>query len=360
MSTGLDVGCRTRVRILRRDKRAVIVHHADDRGTWATHDREILYRPAGGDDWRRIGRFPFARPRDLFAWSRPTRRAMRVDKCNLFPTRAGKLLGIRAGAAYRIGDRAAHPLFRIQGDCVLHGGIAETATGNVYFGEYFMNGARGAVNIWRVSSDLADHAAAYTFPAGKIRHVHGVYVDPCNAGRLWATLGDHAGECYLVVTDNEFNTIDWIGDGSQLWRAVRLFFTDTSVCWLTDSNLEQNYAVSMDRQSCQLTVHAEVESSSWYGARTSDGVFLAATTVERGPGVKTDAASVMASKDGVNWQPVLSFKKDPLPKRLFKYGVISFPSGSFGSDSFWISGEGLVGLDGCSLLCCLDHKAGHT
>lgn len=344
------------LQVLRRDKQAVIVHHADERGAWATCDRKILYQPAGTSDWETIGFFPFAAPRDLFAWSRSTKRATRVDKCNLFPTRDGRLLGIRAGMVYEIENSVSSPIFSIQGDCVLHRGIAESSEGNIYFGEYFRNPKRVSVHIWRVSPDLNEYGIAYTFKSGTIRHVHGVYRDPCRQDRLWITVGDFKGECYFLIADAEFQKVQWIGDGTQMWRAVGLLFSDNSVFWLTDSHLEQNHIVSLDRETLQITIHGDVESSSWYCAQTADNVFLAATTVEEGPGVKTNKASLMASRDGINWKTLTSFKKDSLPMVPFKYGIISFPSGNFSSNYFWISGEALVGLDGCSLLCSLEQS----
>jgi hypothetical protein len=48
---------------------------------------------------------------------------------------------------------------------------------------------------------------------------------------------------------------------------------------------------------------------------------------------------------------VYEFKKDPWkPLQLFKYGVISCPSGEMSNESIYMSGEGLVGLDGVSLM----------
>jgi len=112
----------------------------------------------------------------------------------------------------------------------------------------------------------------------------------------------------------------------------------------------------MDRETLQITVHQQIESSSWYSTQTSDGLFLAGTTVEKGPGVQTDRASLLVSENGVEWRKVISFRKDFWPMKYFKFGVISFPSGSYSSKSFWISGEALKGLDGCSMLCSLEDK----
>jgi hypothetical protein len=54
------------------------------------------------------------------------------------------------------------------------------------------------------------------FPAGSIKHVHGVYTDPYS-DRLWIPTGDFAGECYLYSTDEEFRELMAHGDGQQSW-----------------------------------------------------------------------------------------------------------------------------------------------
>jgi hypothetical protein len=72
--------------------------------------------------------------------------------------------------------------------------------------------------------------------------------------------------------------------------------------------------------------------------------------VETGPGVKRQESSVLVAEDAFHWREAMTFKKDPYrPVRVFKYGVISCPSGTMKNDRVWISGEGLVGLDGSSM-----------
>jgi len=125
---------------------ATIIHHIDgDGGVWATSGRRIIFRNDG--DWQKKISFPFSYPRDLFSFSRPTARAMRSDKCNIFVNRIGRKLGIRAGWVDAIEETKISPLFSIQGDCVLHGSITEDPEGNIFFGEYFMNPDRRPVRI---------------------------------------------------------------------------------------------------------------------------------------------------------------------------------------------------------------------
>jgi hypothetical protein len=162
-------------------------------------------------------------------------------------------------------------------------------------------------------------------------------------------VGDLRGECHLVRTTDRFKNVEIIGDGSQIWRAVNLFFTPRSICWLTDSNLEPNFACHMDRASGEITTGQALDCSGWYGAPTTEGLFIAFTTVERGPAILRNEASILVSQDAFHWQEVKTYRKDFYrPMKVFKYGVISCPSGQLSSRNFWISGEGLVGLDGCS------------
>jgi len=326
---------------------ATIIHHIDgDGNVWATSGRRIFFRKEG--DWQKIVSFPFAYPRDLFAFSRPTARAMRSDKCNLFVNRMGRKLGIRAGWVYAIEDESISPLFSIQGDSVLHGSITEDPEGNIFFGEYFMNRDRRPVRIWQISTDLARWEVAHEF--GAIRHVHGVYRDPYDDHVFWVTVGDFAGECHILQTTDNFKSFSVFGDGSQVWRAVQLFFTKDHVNWLTDSNLELNHACRMARKTGDLEIGQALDASVWYGCTTHEGMHLSFTTIERGPAIRSNESSILVSTDAFHWEKVFAFKKDFWkPVQVFKYGVISCPSGMMSVNSLYLSGEGLIGLDGVSI-----------
>ena len=327
-----------------------ILHHLDGEGDlWGTSHRQIWVRKKG--KWQYVAKFPFHSPRDLFGFSRPTARAFRADKCNLYVNRMGVVLGIRAGMVYALHQgENPHPLFAIHGDCVLHGSICEDEKGSIYFGEYFMNPAREPVRIWRVAPDLNTWETAYAFPTGSIRHVHGIFRDPYDKKAFWVAVGDFCGECYILRTRDDFKTFERYGNGEQIWRAVNLFFTPQHVCWVTDSNLESNHACRMERKSGEIQIGMEIANSGWYGSTTSEGLHVAFTTVEKGPGITSNYSEVLVSRDAFHWESIYSFRKDWYrPVQLFKYGVINCPSGEMSQHDFYISGEGLKGLDGCSM-----------
>jgi hypothetical protein len=329
------------------------VHHvSDEHEVYVTEGRTIV---VWKDEARRVvGKFPWVNPRDWFGFSRLSQRAARADRCNIFVTSAGKILGIRGETVYRVEENRVIPLWQIQGDSVLHRGICEHE-GQVYFGEYFRNSARGPVRLWRVDPALKIWEVAHEFPAGQYRHIHLVSSDPYEPHALWVAVGDDDGECFLLRSTDGFRTHERIGAGTQLWRAVSLFFTPTHICWITDSNLQQNYACRMDRQSQQLEQGQAIPAPGWYGCTTTEGLHIAFTTVETGPGVQTDRASIYVSRDAFHWQPVWDFVKDRYrPVKLFKYGVINCPSGKNSAARLYLSGEGLVGLDGTTVQIAIE------
>ncbi|MCR9095926.1 MAG: hypothetical protein NXI30_17020 [bacterium] len=349
-------GVRLRVLETRRDVR--FVHATGPRGDWATSRRTILRRERNGE-WTPVARFPFSGAVDALGALRLTERLLRLDKCNVWPMRNGLLLGIRGGKVYRIDPETdrVDALFEIQGDCVMSRALAEDAAGNVYFGEYFMNADRVPVKIWKVDADLSEGRPVYAFDEPRVRHVHAIHADPYAPGRLWSTTGDFAGECFLFYSDDGFETVHAIGEGDQLWRAVGLHFSADSLHWLTDTHIDQNRIVSLRRDATEPEIHGERDASSWYIAETREGDLLATTTVEPGPGIQTDRVRLLASRDAERWVTVAEFPKDRYPMRGFGFGSLWLPAGELTSEGFWVSGEGVEGLDGISMLCRLENEA---
>jgi hypothetical protein len=127
-------------------------------------------------------------------------------------------------------------------------------------------------------------------------------------------------------------------------------FTPEKVIWGTDSPHQTNYFVSLDRRNLKHEIGQTVDGTIWYAGKTNDGLYFASSSVEKGPGITTNQARVYTSRDGIKWEQKISFTKDFLPMPHFKWGTISFPSGSFPSNRIWVSGEALKNLDGLSQL----------
>jgi hypothetical protein len=346
----LEIERLSSLEIIHREPRITIVHHVSPEGTaWATCGRRILKELESGK-FEDYAVFPRRYPRDFFGWPRLAQRAARADKCNLFVNSLGRVIGIRGHSVYRVDRNSLTHLGEIQGDCVLHRGICEGTDGWSYFGEYFRNPEHLPVRIWKVDPQCSTLQLAYEFPARAIRHVHGVFSDPFDARSIWVTTGDAEGECGILQTRDGFRTLETRGERSSLWRTVALLFTPDHVSWLTDSPHEQNYACRMDRETGALEVGQKLDCPAWYATTTREGISIGLTTVESGPGVTRDAATILLSEDAFVWREFRSIKKDMYrPLSLFKCGVILVPSGTMSNSAVWISGEGLIGLDGSSI-----------
>ena len=291
----------------------------------------------------------------ILGMSRLARRALRLDKCNIVPI-GDNLIIVRQGRVYhynRDRQQLDETLELRQCRNVLHQSITVTDSGNVFFGEYGRNPQRIPVPIYRSSDGGATWKVAYEFPAAKARHVHGCYWDPYEK-KIWSLTGDFEDECHILVTDEDFNEIEWIGDGGQVYRACNVFFEKDAVHWVMDSQLEPSHHIRLDRDTRRISRLAEFPGPVWYIKRLTDGYYLAATAQEIGPGVRDEYTHLLVSRDLESWESIRQFEHDGLPKRFFKFGVIGFADGEQSSDGFYLFAEAIKGLDGKVALCRLE------
>lgn len=283
------------------------------------------------------------------------RRALRLDKCNVVPTAKG-LVAIRGGQVYffKQSDSSPRVSLRLR-NCrnVLHQSICTTPEGAIYFGEYGANPERRPVPIYRSSDAGGSWETIFEFPAGKIKHVHGCYFDPIEDS-LWVCTGDFEGECWIIRADREFSSLEWIGNGSQLFRTCSFFFRPDAVHWLMDSQLSRCHHVRLDRASRTATAGDPLPGPVWYSKQLTDGYLLAGTAQEVGPGVQDRYAHLMVSRDLSLWKDLCMFSHDGWPMRYFKSGVLGFADGAQDSTSFFIFGEALRGFDGQTMRCALE------
>jgi hypothetical protein len=294
----------------------------------------------------------------LLSINRLSRRALRLDKCNVF-TIANSLIIIRSGRVwcYYGQDKIIKETLKLE-NCrnILHQSMAISSDNRIYFGEYGSNRQQKEMPIYMSKNQGKDWSKIFIFPPGKIKHIHGCHWDPYEE-RIWVFTGDSEGECWILVADREFKNIEWLGNGSQVYRACNAFFEKDHVHWLMDSPIENSYHIRFDRKDRKIQKMTQFPGPVWYIKRLMDGYYLAATACEIGPSVTTRYAHLFCSNDLKEWIEVLRLKKDNLPKKLFKFGVIGFADGEQSSKHFYIFTEGLEGFDGKVAICNIVDQA---
>lgn len=329
-----------------------IVHFAEDDLLIASRHRTIVVETGG---LRREIVLPESLPRRLLGLSRLARRALRLDKANVTPAGPDRseLVILRGGQAYHydIPNARLTPTLAMR-NCrnVLHGAVTVLDENEVVFGEYGPSGSVATVPIYRSTDAGRSWTSVYEFAPGSVRHVHGCYWDPFEQ-RYWIFTGDADHEIRVLSADRSFSEVRPIGGGSQKWRACTAFFEENYVYWIMDSEREDSHLIRFDRNTRQIETGQLFPGPVWYTKRTSDGLYLAATSCETGAGVHDDFAHIFVSRNLEDWHEVARFAWDGLPKGWFKMGVVSFAEGEQGSGHFYLFGEALKGIDGRSFQC---------
>jgi hypothetical protein len=273
---------------------------------------------------------------------RPAQRLLRFMVTNVVPLAGGevfvtfdKSVGIVRDGKYRALDGLERPCRVLRGAC------AVDRHGNVFFGEYLDNRERGEMRIYKYEIGADRLRVVHTFPAGTIRHVHGIYFDEYN-GSLVCLTGDDERECRLTRTFDEFATLEMIGAGDESWRAVSVLFSEDALFYGTDAEYRANCIYRLDRRSGARDMLGEVSGTVFYAKKLGSEMFFT-TTAENAPSQKENVAALWhVGTDGV-LEEVASFPKDFWHPTLFQFGTIHFPFAASLRNELYFQLVGVVG-----------------
>lgn len=223
--------------------------------------------------------------------------------------------------------------------------ICIAPSGKLFFGEYFQNTDKQAVNIYCSEDNAQTWHIAYTFPEGNINHIHGLFFDKYT-NRIWVATGDRKNECIIGYTEDEFKSFVEVFRGGQEYRTCQLFFYKDFIVFGTDTQYEQNVLKKFDRNTLEITELQEVQGSVIKGGQVGDVAFIS-TTVEPSDVNKDKYAHLWVTKDGLHWEERYKAKKDWLPS-IFQFGTFEFPQyyGIEKLERLYFSGRAVKGLDG--------------
>jgi len=214
----------------------------------------------------------------------------------------------------------------------------------VIWGEYDPSDAHGKPVRVYVSEDRGrTFEIAYVFAGGTVRHVHNFLFDR-RLQKYWVLVGDVGQEPGIGLLAKDFSSIEWIGRGEQKYRTVEVFDLGDRLVYGTDSELEPNRIVSLDKSTGKVTELRPIEGSCIYACRFGK-YYAISTTVEPSRVNSSREAALYLSIDCDRWERVFTVEKDRWHPVYFQFGSIVLPRGVSKSNTVIFSGQALRGID---------------
>lgn len=179
------------------------------------------------------------------------------------------------------------------------------------------------VRVYR-SDDSGKHfEPVYEFPKGDVHHIHNIVVDRY-ANHYWVLAGDHGRTPGIGALTKDCRHLDWVERGSQMVRAVNVLVRPDCLIYGSDSELEPNYIVRLDKKSGRYERMMPIDGSSLYAADFGE-MGIISTCVEPSQVNKGCNSSLYGSVAGASWKRLLSLRKDCWKAVLFQFGLIVLP-----------------------------------
>jgi hypothetical protein len=256
---------------------------------------------------------------------RLAQRLLRFMVTNIVPLADGdlfvtfdKTVGIVKNGKYRTLPGLVRPCRVLRSACAIN------QNGDVFFGEYLANNERGEMRIYKYQQGSDSLETAYTFPPNTIKHIHGIYFDEFTDS-LFCLTGDAENECQILRSNDDFQTVEFVGKGDETWRAVSILFDKDSFYYGMDAEFTTNFIYRVNRLNSERKQLGEVNGTVFYAKKLGDDLFFT-TTAENAPSQRENVAAIWhVNKNGVCEQ-LISFEKDGWHGTLFMFGTIHFPS----------------------------------
>ena len=228
--------------------------------------------------------------------------------------------------------------------------LCVTSDNKIYFGEYFTNIKNKEVHIYSSEDSGETWNIVFTFPAGEINHIHGIFEDPYSK-LLWVVTGDKNNECIIANTNDGFKTIKIVFRGKQDFRACFLLFYEKFIIYATDSQFMHNEIKKIDRSSFKIETLQKIQGSGIYGRKVQNLAFIS-TTIEPSKLNSDQNSHLWISTNGTHWNEIASYPKDIWHGSLFQFGSIRFPNYETSTNNSLLvfSGRSLKQIDNSTII----------
>ena len=118
----------------------------------------------------------------------------------------------------------------------------------VYWGEYWQNPAHEEVNVLRFDGKSVAKACSIS----GIKHIHQVVWDHYR-DCFWITTGDSDEESRIYRASSQFDNLEIVFSGRQIYRTCALFPTEKGILYATDSPLHANSLMFSEEHQDKFT-----------------------------------------------------------------------------------------------------------
>jgi len=312
---------------------------------------QLLVHHLQSDEQICIGALPISAKEKVMMRCTLTARAMRLVNFTCTNIDENRVLVAFRGTAYLVDtqkktvtavftiDKGKRPLFF----CFVKNKQQKTQTG-IYYGDYCTNTAKNPINIYRINPDTFEKEIVYTFPQGRVNHIHNIVYD-ASRDCLWIFTGDFDDAAAIWRTDDNFASVQCVLKGDQNYRADVVTIYDKDIWYATDSPFAPNYLIRLYQEGKEWKIEkaASLNGPVIYGGKMgeklvfstdveSDGTYRnrweCLTSRKLGKGIK-DYYAYLYVFDLKNKELSIihKCKKDLLPFVVFQFGAIMFPDG---------------------------------
>jgi hypothetical protein len=214
----------------------------------------------------------------------------------------------------------------------------------VLWGEYGASGGNRAVRIYASRDGGRSFEVVRALEAGSVGHVHNVIYDR-HLDHFWVLAGDHGAHPGIGRLSADLERFEWLVKGDQRYRAVEVFDFGERLVYATDTEMETNGLISLDKSTGRTERIRDFDGSCIYACRYG-GVYALSTTVEPSGVNRSKWVSLWLSRDGEHWKRAHRAQKDRWNADYFQFGSIVLPSGATDQELIFFSGQAVRNLDG--------------
>lgn len=283
---------------------------------------------------------------NLLSRIRVVSRLLRIHRINVLRISTKKLLIIYMNDVfvYELSTQALAKVHRFPLTHYVHTQSISVHGGRIVIGEYGDIGRSKSVGALISLDGGATWNFKSLFEQGLVKNILAIRFDEYDQ-HYWVFTGDSDSESGIYRFDLEFKHQKTVGTGLE-FRAISSFHLADRVVWLTNNPFGISMVQAYDRRSAMISTGSSLPGPVWYSSQLGADVYCC-TAAEDVAGAAGDNVYLLHSCDYLHWDVLYQFKKDSMNKKLFLYGLGTFPQMGEANSKAYLNLDAVEDFDGC-------------